>query len=160
VEQALRSPLLDRGRLLHGAEKILAHLSGPSSLTFAEVAAVMREISKSTSASANLCLGVSTAGDDSAPLVVTIIGRTGEKEQAQPPVGAVDTIASTPPPAAPPSQEATPVCTEAVPSKTQKVKQDFLQLEPIARGRFERSEPTIVEGQDLDVPTFLRLKRK
>jgi len=31
-----------------------------------------------------------------------------------------------------------------------------LQFEPITRGRFEKSEPTIVEGQDLDVPTFLR----
>jgi cell division protein FtsZ len=29
-------------------------------------------------------------------------------------------------------------------------------LDPVARGRFERSEPTIVDGQDLDVPTFLR----
>jgi cell division protein FtsZ len=53
---------------------------------------------------------------------------------------------------------------EAEPSapstKTQKVKQDFLPLEPIARGRFEKSEPTIVEGEDLDVPTFLRQKIK
>lgn len=160
VEQALRSPLLDRGRLLQEAGKILVHLSGPSSLTFAEVAAVMREISKNTSASANLCLGVSTAGDDSAPLVVTIIGRTGVEEKVRTPVAAVEIKSPTPPPVAPPPQEETPVSTEAAPSKTQKVKQDFLQLEPIARGRFERSEPTIVEGQDLDVPTFLRLKRK
>jgi cell division protein FtsZ len=35
-------------------------------------------------------------------------------------------------------------------------KQEVLQFEPISRGRFEKSEPTIVEGQDLDVPTFLR----
>ena len=35
-------------------------------------------------------------------------------------------------------------------------KQEILQFEPITRGRFEKSEPTIVEGQDLDVPTFLR----
>jgi cell division protein FtsZ len=35
-------------------------------------------------------------------------------------------------------------------------KQEILQFEPISRGRFEKSEPTIVEGQDLDVPTFLR----
>jgi len=160
VEQALRSPLLDRGRLLQEAGKILVHLSGPSSLTFAEVAAVMREISKNTSASANLCLGVSTAGDDSAPLVVTIIGRTGVEEKVRTPVAAVEIKSPTPPPVVPPPQEETLVSTEAAPSKTQKVKQDFLQLEPIARGRFERSEPTIVEGQDLDVPTFLRLKRK
>ena len=36
------------------------------------------------------------------------------------------------------------------------VRQEVMQFEPITRGRFEKSEPTIVEGQDLDVPTFLR----
>ncbi len=43
-------------------------------------------------------------------------------------------------------------------SKPKKVqaKQEMMQFEPITRGRFEKSEPTIVEGQDLDVPTFLR----
>src|SRR5688572_13178155 len=35
-------------------------------------------------------------------------------------------------------------------------KQEVMQFEPVTRGRFEKSEPTIVEGQDLDVPTFLR----
>jgi cell division protein FtsZ len=35
-------------------------------------------------------------------------------------------------------------------------KQETLQFEPISRGRFEKSEPTIIDGQDLDVPTFLR----
>lgn len=34
--------------------------------------------------------------------------------------------------------------------------QETLQFEPVTRGRFEKSEPTIVDGQDLDVPTFLR----
>jgi len=36
------------------------------------------------------------------------------------------------------------------------VKQEVMQLESVTRGRFEKSEPTIVDGQDLDVPTFLR----
>ena len=35
-------------------------------------------------------------------------------------------------------------------------RQEILQFEPVTRGRFEKSEPTIVDGQDLDVPTFLR----
>ena len=35
-------------------------------------------------------------------------------------------------------------------------RQEVLQFEPVTRGRFEKSEPTIVEGQDLDVPTYLR----
>jgi cell division protein FtsZ len=40
--------------------------------------------------------------------------------------------------------------------KAAATKQEVLQFEPLTRGRFEKSEPTIVEGQDLDVPTFLR----
>ena len=125
-------------------------------------------ISKSTAASANLCLGVSTAGDDSSPLIVTIIGRTGveERKASRAPSLPAETrpAAPVPPPAAPqPAREEIPEEAEssAVPStKTQKVKQDFLPLEPIARGRFDKIEPTIVEGEDLDVPTFLRLKIK
>lgn len=31
-----------------------------------------------------------------------------------------------------------------------------MTLEPANRGRFEKSEPTIVDGEDLDVPTFMR----
>jgi cell division protein FtsZ len=40
--------------------------------------------------------------------------------------------------------------------KASAARQEVLQFEPVTRGRFEKSEPTIVEGQDLDVPTFLR----
>ena len=40
--------------------------------------------------------------------------------------------------------------------KVIQAKQEVLQFESVTRGRFEKSEPTIVEGQDLDVPTFLR----
>src|SRR5450432_109772 len=45
------------------------------------------------------------------------------------------------------------------PAKKEKLvqaRQEVMQFEPITRGRFEKSEPTIVEGQDLDVPTYLR----
>lgn len=37
-----------------------------------------------------------------------------------------------------------------------KLRQSQLQLELISKGRFEKSEPTIRDGQDLDVPTFVR----
>jgi cell division protein FtsZ len=40
--------------------------------------------------------------------------------------------------------------------KKAEAKQETLQFEPVSRGRFEKSEPTIIDGQDLDVPTFLR----
>ncbi len=45
------------------------------------------------------------------------------------------------------------VSAEKVPTPA---KQEVLQFEPVTRGRFEKSEPTIIEGEDLDVPTYLR----
>ena len=51
----------------------------------------------------------------------------------------------------------------AIPAKTpasapakKEEKAEQMTLEPANRGRFEKSEPTIVDGEDLDVPTFLR----
>ena len=38
--------------------------------------------------------------------------------------------------------------------------QQMLQLEPLSKGRFAKTEPTIVDGEDIDVPTFLRKRRK
>ena len=35
-------------------------------------------------------------------------------------------------------------------------KQGTLNLEIVSKGRFEKSEPTIIHGQDLDIPTFVR----
>jgi cell division protein FtsZ len=37
-----------------------------------------------------------------------------------------------------------------------RMKQGQLPLEIVSRGRFEKSEPTIYHGQDLDVPTYIR----
>jgi cell division protein FtsZ len=48
-------------------------------------------------------------------------------------------------------KESKPVAEKHAPAK-----QEVMQFEPVTRGRFEKSEPTIIEGQDLDVPTFLR----
>jgi cell division protein FtsZ len=49
---------------------------------------------------------------------------------------------------------------EAAQRKSAKPKQETLGLDSVARGRFEKSEPTIVGGEDLDVPTFVRQKIK
>ena len=37
-----------------------------------------------------------------------------------------------------------------------KAKQETLPLEGVSRGRFDRSEPTLYNGEDLDVPTYIR----
>jgi len=55
-----------------------------------------------------------------------------------------------PPAPEPPAPAAPPV------AKVPQERQESLAFEPLNRGRFEKSEPTIVNGQDLDVPTFMR----
>lgn len=46
------------------------------------------------------------------------------------------------------------------PSEEARQQQEMLQLEPAAgKGRFAKTDPTIVDGEDLDVPTFLRKKK-
>ena len=42
----------------------------------------------------------------------------------------------------------------------EKEDQAMLNLEPTSKGRFAKSEPTIVDGQDLDIPTLLRSTKK
>ena len=37
-----------------------------------------------------------------------------------------------------------------------RMKQAQLPLEILSKGRFEKSEPTLHQGQDLDVPTYIR----
>ncbi|MEI6715684.1 MAG: cell division protein FtsZ [Verrucomicrobiota bacterium] len=36
--------------------------------------------------------------------------------------------------------------------------QEQMHFEPVNRGRFEKTDPTMIDGQDLDVPTFMRRK--
>jgi len=201
LEQALASPLLERGRLLDDAASILVHISGPPSLSFSEVGAIMQEISRQASGNAMIHLGVSTSPAPDSPLTVSIIAKCGAASPipaAQPP--ARRTAAPKPAPPAPAAAEAAPPAPEPTPPEPptqsllqpeppadqppapprtspsaprpprpplpepkhapQKIKQETLQFEPVARGRFEKIEPTIVEGEDLDVPTFLRLAGK
>lgn len=69
------------------------------------------------------------------------------------------------PPNLPPSQSGpsqdSPIPGLGGPSKEAQQQQEMLQLEPVTsgKGRFAKTDPTIVDGEDLDVPTFLRKKK-
>jgi cell division protein FtsZ len=45
---------------------------------------------------------------------------------------------------------------EAAGRKAKENVQEQMRFEPVNRGRFEKTDPTIVDGEDLDVPTFMR----
>ncbi len=61
-----------------------------------------------------------------------------------------------PAPIKPQLKPAQPDTSPPVVVKAPQERQESLAFEPLNRGRFEKSEPTIVNGQDLDVPTFMR----
>jgi cell division protein FtsZ len=180
VERALKCPMLAKGRLLADARATLVHITAPPDLRLVEIRAIMEAVSRCTDG--HLHLGLGTDPNFTA-VGVSILAATG----GQPPAAAPRSVrASQPKPVVEPEPEpaeasaeaeAEPVITAAKsselfdttpyavaksggPKKAPKPEQKTLSLDPVARGRFEKSEPTIIGGEDLDVPTFLRQKIK
>ena len=54
------------------------------------------------------------------------------------------------------THEMPPPAPETAARKAKENVQEQMRFEPLNRGRFEKTDPTIVDGQDLDVPTFMR----
>ncbi len=80
----------------------------------------------------------------------------GGDEQEQAPLIDMAPPAPTRAPRAPRQPRIVSTATDPQPAPRREERQETLQFEPVTRGRFEKSEPTIVDGQDLNVPTFLR----
>src|SRR5437867_10580751 len=212
LTQALKNPLMDRGRMLADAAHLLVQVAGGPGMTLSEVEVLMQELGRHVHEQTQILFGAVVDGRLGDRLTVTIITSLAPEEDlssaqtpsalnsasTQPPLREQDQhpepqIYIEPEPAAmesapleesisfeePVAAEATPPsppfpCThhpvtvapqkKAAPQKEEKVpaekslqaKQETLQFEPVTRGRFEKSEPTIVEGEDLDVPTYLR----
>jgi cell division protein FtsZ len=245
LAQALKNPLMDRGRPLADASSVLVQITGGPGMTLSEVEILMRDLNKHIGEETQLLFGTAVDGRMGDRLSVTLISslpaekmeiaprRTKARVTAPPPEPVMEAppepvievlpepamesfieprnIPATiePEPARPVFQEADvlepepvieenlspremPEVTPSVEARTEEnaspqpstpriippkkkpllapnadpenqkrekaaaARQEILQFEPVTRGRFEKSEPTIVEGQDLDVPTFLR----
>ncbi|HEX8076505.1 MAG TPA: hypothetical protein VF511_01725, partial [Chthoniobacterales bacterium] len=240
LTQALKNPLMDRGRMLAEAAHVLVQVSGGPGMTLTEVEILMQELGKHIRDETHIIFGTAVDSRMGNRLSVTLISSlAGEDEvipvptkpasvpkprskaqtapKAEPPLAVawpepppvveepeerppvvvaeeppvqhvaftpelIDADLATPTFVAPvePEPEAPlpvepemeeppqprvilprkklPVFKEPAPvvEKKPQARQEVMQFEPVTRGRFEKSEPTIVEGQDLDVPTFLR----
>src|SRR5213083_2076231 len=212
LTQALKNPLMDRGRMLSDAARILVHIAGGPGMTLSEVEVLMQELGRHVDEQTQILFGTAVDGRMGNRLSVTIISSLAADEDsipervypeqssppATPPIwgqsqgGSLKTHIESEPTSvessqsaeAIPSEESAPMDTappltasvlnksepglitpqtkparikEEKPSeKNVQAKQEVLQFEPVTRGRFEKSEPTIVEGEDLDIPTFLR----
>jgi cell division protein FtsZ len=233
LTQALKNPLMDRGRMLADASHVLVQVSGGPGMTLTEVEILMQELGKHIHDDTQIIFGTAVDSRMGNRLSVTLISSLGEEEDVAPAPAKpakVAKVAKAPPPIPEPEpvtppeppvweeheavvpevvaqeeepaaftpeliqhgevEAAEPVEIEPLSSlpeepeieepppqprvilprkkptifkepnpvveKKPLAKQEVMQFEPVTRGRFEKSEPTIVEGQDLDVPTFLR----
>jgi cell division protein FtsZ len=209
LTQALKNPLMDRGRMLADATNVLVQVSGGPGMTLSEVEVLMQELGRHVNEQTQILFGAVVDGKLGERLTVTIISslaadadlisesRDGatlsnalaqlpvreqhpppqihiEPEAAMEPLAHEESISFEQPVAAQatPAAESMPGESEPLPvtphkkavlhteekatAKSAPAKQEILQFEPVTRGRFEKSEPTIVEGEDLDVPTYLR----
>lgn len=172
VEEALRSPLLEGGKLLSGAENVLVHITGDSSLKLTEVHSALHRISSHVDESAQIMLGVALDPADVDVFGVVIMASTAhgmikaadtteadDLGQEEPSVEGAEEDGNPshrPPSSHPSAGKAKARTTRKAPP--QPSQQEELPLDQAVRGRFKGMGPTMVDGQDLDVPTFIRLQ--
>ncbi len=175
VEKLFASPLLDGGQMLNEADTVLVSLLGGANLTMAEINRIMEQINRQCE-NAHVILGAAIDDACGDHLSVTLVASRRNRPAPLPlPADADDetqflSVSRTPRPASrfvPPPPPTTPEQTgqlltqQAGASSRQrrraaKLRQAQLPLEIISKGRFEKSEPTIHKGEDLDVPTYIR----
>jgi cell division protein FtsZ len=174
LEAAFSSPLLIQqgkttpGSALLGVKTVLLLLQGPSDLSFAEVQTAVSGIERIAGDRCQIKTGVLATLAAGSPLTLSIISSSGEGTQiakAEAPASEIlpEAIESSAGTALPKEPLAQPIRKTTKPSTAttrqsspSKQTQGTLDLDTYQRGRFDKSEPTIVAGEDLDVPTFLR----
>ncbi len=166
VERALRSPLMNRGEALKDARDIVIHITAGPELSVAELSVLMDQLQRHTGGDTRFHLGIASDLRMGKKLGVTLIAALGtdapeaalqqKRKLPRPLPVPVLPLFESAPDSEPLSESDEPEPTQATVAAQKKGKVEQMQFEPVNRGRFEKSEPTIVDGQDLDVPTFLR----
>lgn len=153
LAQALRNPLMDRGTLLAQSANVLVNIVGGRDLTLAEVQSVMEELAQYIGEHTQMLFGAAVDPKLDGRLGVTLISSLqarGGAVEIPAPRPAPEAARPTPLPAMA-APEPAPVRVPAEPAPAVAA-----APEPAVRGRFDKSEPTIIDGEDLDVPTFMR----
>ena len=181
LKAALKNPLLDKGQMLNQSTSLIAYISGGESTTLFEVELLMNEMSKYVNDDAHILFGVSSdqkQGDNLSLTIISSVGKSGgsgpdAKIKKEEPVseGTSNEESSVSEGELPEPFVSTDgneevdeeeVDEEEVDEGESVVEQqDLLPEKRSGRGRFEKAEPSVTDdGEDLDVPSFLRKKKK
>jgi cell division protein FtsZ len=77
LKKALKSPLIDQGRLLHQAKNLLVHVAGGESLTLVEVEGVMKQLGRHVPDQTHILFGLGVDGKLGDAVAVTLISSLG-----------------------------------------------------------------------------------
>ena len=152
VEAALKAllegPLLENGQIVASAKSLLVSIVGGPDLTLKEVGDIMKAVSAKKQKDAELFMGTVVDNDFKEKLSVTIIASENWSEgtpaaSAAPPTPAVDELAGDKP-------------KRGRNASKNKDLQTKLKLDAASKGKFKDVEPTLLDGEDLDIPTFVR----
>ncbi|PWU15474.1 MAG: hypothetical protein C5B50_15355 [Verrucomicrobia bacterium] len=179
VEKLLTHPMLDGGQALGDCDTLLVSLIGGPDMTMVEVNRVMEQITTRCS-EAQVITGAAIDETFHQRLAVTLIAALNDGERRRRPSGSaeqsddldaqlLDRASSSRPgsrfvPPAPDlsATQLDQLMTRQAASRPKtrraisKMRQGQLPLEIVSKGRFDKSEPTIHKGEDLDVPTYIR----
>ena len=162
LAQALKNPLMDRGSLLGDASNVLVNIVGGQDLTLAEVQTVMEELSGHIGDQTQLLFGAAVDPALDGRMGVTLISSLGARANGQstpaaspaPVIRHAGTVPPIPATAKQTAAEPTPALAAT------RAGGEATAGDNAVRGRFDKSEPTIIDGEDLDVPTFMRKNLK
>ena len=147
VDAFVSSPLLDGGKALSQAKSLLVSIAGGPDLALKEVGDIMAAISAKVPKDAEIVMG--TVVDDDWKSRITITAIVSEQWSAS-----AGRKASEAPTEHTLQQKEVPQ--EGARAGRPKQVQTKLRFDASGTGRFQNVEPTIMDGQDLDIPTFIR----
>lgn len=91
LKRALKSPLIDQGRLLHQTRTLLVHIAGGESLTLVEVDSVMKQLGRHVPDQTHILFGVAVDARLGDSVSVTLVSSLG--------LAQLNTVAAVAPPA-------------------------------------------------------------
>lgn len=142
LKELLESPLLEGGALLASAGSVVVSIMGGPDLTLKEVGDVMQGVTAVLAPDCQPSMGTiidEVCHDKLTVVVVVAEGRREASERRRPAAPKLRTAAAS----------------GKRPAKCRKPLQTKLGFDT-TKGRFKDVEPTIHEGEDLDIPTFIR----
>jgi len=152
IASVLKGPLLNEGKVLADAPALLVSLVGGTDLTLSAVQKLMSQLAALARQDVRFFMGAAVDETWTDRVAITILAaETWEEEQVLPPEPRSD-AAVVPESGLPPKVGAR----SKKKSRRNKEVQTTLKFDSTEKGRFKNVEPTIYDGEDLDIPTYMR----